>query len=72
METDYELLTQAEAMVRTSGGSGGRKIGPEGIKRKIARLLERRKTRGAGGRRLIGAKAERRFRYETMTRGGKL
>lgn len=72
LATDCELLTQAEAMVKTSGGSGGRKIGPEGMKRKIARLLERRKTRGAGGRRLIGAKAERRFRYETMTRGGKL
>lgn len=78
---DHEILTQAEEMLRvdaastptsftsTSGGGRVRRIGPQGMKKRILRLFERRKhrDRGNGGRKVISAKEERRQRHEAIS-----
>lgn len=76
---DHDVLALAQQMLK--GNEVGQaeaepatatkaiKIGPNGVKKRILRLFERKKhtgRRGAGGRKAISAKEERRVRHETI------
>jgi hypothetical protein len=65
---DYEVLALADGILASPlGATAGRKIGPEGVKRRILRMFARR-TRGNGARRVISAKEERSVRHRTIQR----
>jgi hypothetical protein len=60
---DHEILGFSEDILAKPSTGGRRKIGAQGLKRRITKLFKKR-SRGMGGRGLVTAKEERRMRHE--------
>lgn len=70
---DYEAMALAEDILKaksTAAGAphGRRPIGPNGIRKKVLRLLDKGKTRGRGGRKLVSAREEKEIRGAAIQR----